>query len=450
MTTYMNERNVCVGDIISVGKEVVIQVSLPRQPCFKLNHRFSLKNFAPTTYKTSRTGWYYRVLQEGTVAVGDELKLVERKWPEWTIERVQQYLHREKDNLEMNEKLAAVEALGEESRGMFRSRVAKAKAKQNQPKREETWRKFTVTARKMETSRIVSLILDTQDIDEDSPKRILGAHARIKLPNGLIRTYSVVGGDEDGVGVANKFELGIALDDNSRGGSRYIHDKIQVGDTIQVGRVTSDVKLATAASNHIFIVGGIGITAFLHIMKFMDRIHFNIELHYGVRSSDDIPFKDRLAQFEEGTTIYDKSKGERMDIASIIKNRSWNSHIFVCGPNRMLEETKREIDAAGVSLEEIHFEAFAADTSGEAFEVQVSNKSDKTLSVGPEESLLEVLQREFDDVVSSCEVGNCGTCKITVLGGQVEHRGTGLLPEDKENSMLACVSRGIGRIVIEV
>lgn len=94
MTERMNERNICIGDILSVGTDgVLLQISLPRQPCFKLNHRFQLKNFAPNTYKTSRTGWYYRVLREGTVQAGDEIQLVERKWPSWTIERVQEYLH---------------------------------------------------------------------------------------------------------------------------------------------------------------------------------------------------------------------------------------------------------------------------------------------------------------------------------------------------------------------
>lgn len=102
----MNERNVCIGDKIRVGKRgeeggVLLQVSLPRQPCFKLNHRFGLKGFAGQTWKKSRTGWYYRVLEEGWMGVGDEIVLMERKWPRWTIERVQEYLHRDKDNLEM-------------------------------------------------------------------------------------------------------------------------------------------------------------------------------------------------------------------------------------------------------------------------------------------------------------------------------------------------------------
>lgn len=85
----MNERNVCIGDKIRVG-EVLLQVSLPRQPCFKLNHRFGVKGFAPNTWKLSRTGWYYRVLEEGWMGVGDSIVLVDRKYPSWTIERVQE------------------------------------------------------------------------------------------------------------------------------------------------------------------------------------------------------------------------------------------------------------------------------------------------------------------------------------------------------------------------
>jgi len=43
-------------------------------------------------------------------------------------------------------------------------------------------------------------------------------------------------------------------------------------------------------------------------------------------------------------------------------------------------------------------------------------------------------------------VGNCGSCKIGVRKGKIEHRGTGLREEEKETSMLSCVSRGIGKI----
>ena len=446
----MNERNVCIGDVISVGSEVVIQVSLPRQPCFKLNHRFSLKNFAPETYQSSRTGWYYRVLQEGTVRVGDELKLVERKWPRWTIERIQEYLHRDKDNLEMNELLSNVDALGDESRGQFKNRVAKAN-KKAKPKEEETWRDFKITERKMVTPRITSFVLEAVSPIDELETTGYGAQAKLKLPNGLIRSYSIVSGDDGGYDTANnRFELGIALEENSRGGSRYFHETAKLDDIIQVGKITTDVNLVSSASSHVFICGGIGITAFAAILAGIKDINWNHQVYYGVRSFGDIPFRERLEKLGDNVIIYDKSKGERMDIDHIVKSMPWNSHLYVCGPNRMMVAAKAAVEAHKIAPNEVHYEAFAADISGDPFEAEVVNKGKKVLKIKEEDTLLEALRREFGDFPSSCEVGNCATCKVTLVGGRVDHRGTALTPEEKQTSMLSCVSRGIGRIQVEV
>ncbi|KAI1113966.1 PK beta-barrel-protein domain-containing protein-like protein [Nemania sp. NC0429] len=454
VTERMNERNVCIGDIFSVGDDgVLLQVSLPRQPCFKLNHRFQLKNFAPNTYKLSRTGWYYRVLREGTVQAGDEIRLVERKWPKWTIERVQEYLHRTLDNHEMNEELSRIVDMGDESRKAFETRVAKFKAKQRreadggEDKAAEDWRDYKLVEKKTQTPRIVSFTLEAVRPNPDAAETDLklGSHVRLKLPNGLLRSYSIVSGNE------NRFELGVALEERSRGGSAYLHQETKEGDVVQVGRITSDVKPAAAASNHVFIVGGIGITAFLSLMEVYRRINWETTLHYGVRSADEVPFRERLDGLEHAVKLYDGSKGQRMDIGAIFRTLTWNSHVYVCGPRRMLEEAAREAKKCGLSDDDVHFEAFSADTTGDPFEAEVANREGgKVVKVGGEETLLEVLRRCFDDVPSSCEVGNCGTCRVALKSGSVEHRGTALTEEEKSEAMLSCVSRGIGRIVIEI
>ncbi|GAP89544.2 putative mosc domain-containing protein [Rosellinia necatrix] len=452
VTERMNERNICIGDILSVGDDgLLLQISLPRQPCFKLNHRFQIKNFAPNTYKTSRTGWYYRVLREGAVQAGDEIRLVERRWPTWTIERVQEYLHRTPDNPEMNEELSQIADMGDESRKAFETRVAKFKAKRMRTvgggdKEADKWRDYTIVEKKPQTSRIASFILEAtaQDPDPNADDVKLGSHVRLKLPNGLLRSYSIVSGNE------NRFELGIALEESSRGGSKYLHQSMREGDVIQVGRITSDVKPASAASNHVFIVGGIGITAFLSMMEMYRKINWETTLHYGLRSADDMPFRERVDRLKESVRIYDRSKGQRMDIGGIFKNLSWNSHVYVCGPQRMLNEAVQEAKKCGLGEDEVHFEAFSADTTGDPFEAEVINREGKVLKIASEETLLEVLRQHFDDVPSSCEVGNCGTCKVVLRSGKVEHRGTALTEEDKKDAMLSCVSRGIGRIVIEV
>ncbi|KAI0393260.1 PK beta-barrel-protein domain-containing protein-like protein [Xylariaceae sp. FL0594] len=487
VTARMNERNVCIGDIMSVGDDgVLLQVSLPRQPCFKLNHRFQLKNFAPNTYKKSRTGWYYRVLRTGTIQAGNEIRLVERRYPQWTIERVQEYLHRTLDNAQMNEELSQILEMGDESRKAFESRVARYKAKQkrlasstgekDEETKKEKWRKYKITEKKEQTSRVTSFVLeavatprsDSEDKDEEEEEGEKeeeiqhGSYARLRLPNGLVRSYSIISGEK-----ARRFEIGVALEEPSRGGSAFLHKNASVGDVVEVGRITSDIKMksASAASKHVFIVGGIGITAFLSLAEMYQSINYETVIHYSVRSGDhDVPFRERLEKLGLGTgtgtgtdsasgvILYDRSKGQRMDLGSILRNLGWNSYVYVCGPRRMLGEALREARACGLGEGEVHFEAFSADTTGDPFEAVVANRGGKVVQVPHEETLLEVLRQHFgsDDVPSSCEVGNCGTCRVALKDGRVEHRGTALLEEEKKEAMLSCVSRGLGRITIEI
>ena len=441
----MNERNVCIGDKIKVGK-VLLQVSLPRQPCFKLNHRFGIKGFAPNTWKLSRTGWYYRVLKEGWMAVGDEMQLVERKYPRWTIERVQEYLHRDKSNLAKLEELEAIPEFGNECREAFKRLVGALRkdAESGKEKEVERWTDFELVEKKVLTKRISSFVLQAvgkKEGEELDP----GSFVRLRLPNGLIRRYSIIGGN------TNRIELGVALEDQSRGGSRYLHQTLKQGDKIQVGKITESVPFSGSSSNHVFIAGGIGITAFLFHIDVYSQINFNYELHYAVRSADDIPYKDLLQRMGPNLTLYDTSKGERMDISQILSTRKWNSFVYVCGPQRMIDDSVRAANACGMSKDEIHYEAFQMATSGDPFTADLAN-SKTTLSVGAEQTLLQVMRQAGLEVDSSCEVGNCGTCRVKVYSGKVEHRGSGLSQEEKEGgeSMLSCVSRGVGHIVIDL
>lgn len=469
MTAHLNERNLCIGDIVSIGPSspapnqdslVLLEVSLPRQPCFKLNHQFQLKNFAPNTWKTSRTGWYFRVLQTGTIQAGDTIRLVERRHPRWTIERVQEFLHRNTADVAMNEELAAIDAFGAECRDAFRNRVAKQQARERKLARQAgegeagegeppKWRDFRVVERTRQTPRIVSFVLEAVEplvAGEGTDVRLNpGAHAKIRLGNGLVRAYSIVDGDR------NRFQLGIALDDKSRGGSRYLHENVEVGHTLQVGAITAAVPMVSAASHHVFVAGGVGITAFLALVEGLKSIHYSTVLHYAVRSADEVPFRERLAKLgSDRVVIYDKSAGQRLDVRRIVETMPWNSQLYFCGPKSLMDEAARETKAHGIAEKEVHFEAFEADVSGEPFEAVVANKGGRVIKVGEDETLLECLQKQFGEVDSSCCVGNCGTCKVSLKDGQVDHRGTALAEEEKATSMLSCVSRGIGRITIEI
>ncbi|PTM59088.1 MOSC domain-containing protein YiiM [Desmospora activa DSM 45169] len=82
----MTEESVCIGDIFQLG-DATVQVSQPRQPCWKPARRIRVKDLAVRIRETGRTGWYLRVLKTGLVEAGQSLRLLDRPYPQWTITR---------------------------------------------------------------------------------------------------------------------------------------------------------------------------------------------------------------------------------------------------------------------------------------------------------------------------------------------------------------------------
>lgn len=85
--TDMTEDNVALGDVYAIG-EARVEVSQPRHPCYKLARRWGQKDLAARVEGNGFSGWYVRVLQEGTVEAGQKIELLKRPFPEWTISRV--------------------------------------------------------------------------------------------------------------------------------------------------------------------------------------------------------------------------------------------------------------------------------------------------------------------------------------------------------------------------
>ena len=90
-STGLDEGTVCLGDRYALGS-AVLEVSQGRQPCWKLNDRFGVRDMARRVQDTGRTGWYYRVLQPGSAQAGDTLVLLERPWPAWPLRRLMRLL----------------------------------------------------------------------------------------------------------------------------------------------------------------------------------------------------------------------------------------------------------------------------------------------------------------------------------------------------------------------
>jgi len=89
----LTEADVCLGDRFDLGTAQV-EVSQLRQPCWKLSDRFAVPDMARRVQNSGRTGWYYRVLSPGRLAVGDRLQLRERPYPNWPLARIAEVLYR--------------------------------------------------------------------------------------------------------------------------------------------------------------------------------------------------------------------------------------------------------------------------------------------------------------------------------------------------------------------
>lgn len=86
-TTGPVETDMCIGDRLRLGS-ALIEISQGRQPCWKQGHRFGVASVPATIVRTRRSGWYYRVIEEGCVKSGDSLELLDRPLPDWTVAHV--------------------------------------------------------------------------------------------------------------------------------------------------------------------------------------------------------------------------------------------------------------------------------------------------------------------------------------------------------------------------
>jgi ferredoxin-NADP reductase len=445
----IDENDVCIGDVIQIGEGVLVAVCEPRQPCFKLNHRFKVKDMSRRAQDSGRTGWLYRVLKEGFIRAGDEMVLIQRPNPAWSIRRVQHYLYRELKNEDAMAELVELDGLGQAIRNLFVNRLKKKMENQlgrltgGEDESFVGWSNYKVSEKSNETSRILSLVFEAEIASEKPKPALPGSHIRIKLGEDLVRAYSVVSGNQ------NRFELGVALNDTSRGGSKYIHQTLKAGDSFSVSEITTIFPLQESSDRHIFIAGGIGLTAFILAAQECEERGWEYHLHYLVWYTKDIAFKKYLSKFDANMTIYDKSIGKSCDLATILRKADSLTHVYCCGSQRLMDDVKQNAKICDLKDEQIHFEAFAVETSGDPF-MACLQRSKKRVKVEGRQTLLEALRDTGMDVSSSCEVGNCGTCRVDVLVGRIEHRGSGLMDWEKAGSMLSCVSRGIGEISLDI
>ena len=108
--TGQTEADICIGDVWRLG-QTELQVSQPRQPCFKLGRRWNRVQLPKEVIQEGFSGWYYRVLRPGVIEAGNELTLLSRPHAAWTVQRANRVLYGKPPDRESRSELASLPEL---------------------------------------------------------------------------------------------------------------------------------------------------------------------------------------------------------------------------------------------------------------------------------------------------------------------------------------------------
>ncbi|WP_030772115.1 MULTISPECIES: PDR/VanB family oxidoreductase [unclassified Streptomyces] len=276
---------------------------------------------------------------------------------------------------------------------------------------------------------VLRLTLESPDLPAWTP----GAHVDVALPSGLVRQYSLCGDPAD----AGRYTIAIRLIEDGRGGSREAHAQLVEGAELELRPPRNRFELVPAAS-YVFVAGGIGITPILPMLRAATAAGADWTLLYGGRSLDSMPFLDELAAYGDRVTVAPEDEVGLPDLTPLAAAAP-GTLVYCCGPEPlMLAVTEAAQDPAAVHLE--RFAPSAAPGPARAFTVEL-RRSGRVVEVAADESTLAAVRRELPDTPYSCEQGFCGTCQHRVLEGGVDHRDELLTDQERDDSMLLCVSR---------
>lgn len=294
-----------------------------------------------------------------------------------------------------------------------------------------------------------------------------GAHLSVRIPPNrtdrpleMWRSYSLVAfPDEltaDPAMPRPLYRLGILREAGGKGGSRYMHDDLRLGDTLTLRLPPNGFPLEAPRDGIQLVAGGIGITPLATMASALSNAGVSCTLHYTCRQAAQHLFTERLAALP-GCDLRlhaDEDPASAFSVAGFLDGLAVSTPLYICGPAGLIAAVTQGALARGWDSAAIHSELFAeaAPGAGDApFQVRLAS-SGAVLTVPADKTLLDVLVEAGAFVMYDCRQGHCGLCSVPVLSGEVIHNDI-FLAEDQRAAgdvMQACVSRGRGLLSLDL
>jgi phthalate 4,5-dioxygenase reductase subunit len=266
----------------------------------------------------------------------------------------------------------------------------------------------------------------------------------VETPGGAVRSYSLTNDPVE----AHRYVIAVKREGRGRGGSASMVNDTAEGATVRVSPPSNSFPLV-GASKLLFVAGGIGITPILSMMRsLLRRGDGDFRLIYCSRSAADAAYLPELSApgFSDRVIVH-HDEGDRdraFDFWPFLMVPD-DTHVYCCGPAQLMEHIRTLTVHWPPGA--VHFEDFAGVSAlggtSRPFRVKRSSSSE-FFEIPADKTVLEVLRERGFDLPSSCESGTCGTCKMKVVMGDVEHRDLVLNGAERRTFIMPCVSRAAG------
>lgn len=286
----------------------------------------------------------------------------------------------------------------------------------------------------------------------DLPEVEPGAHLQVpvQVESGVIeiRRYSIASNPSR----RDAYEIAIRREPEGGGGSRWIHQHYHLGAILRVSGPINHFGLHNDRKSAILIAGGIGITPIKPMAQALRDMGAAFELHYAGRSGQGMAYLYRLRrEFGDRFISYISENGERLNPEGVLAAAPSDAEIYVCGPAKLIQGVREAAKRLGIDESRVNFERFDSGVEDDARSVEVTlARSGLMVSVTPDQTILDAILDAGVNIPSSCRVGQCRSCAVTVLDGEPDHKDSALTPDERriEHRMCPCVSRAKGESLV--
>jgi MOSC domain-containing protein YiiM/ferredoxin-NADP reductase len=489
---------VCVGDRYRIGS-ALFEVTQPRVTCYRVGIRMNEPRMAALLTSSGRTGFYFRVLEEGEVGAGDEIVKAGEAKERMTVAEINALLYSPDHPRERLERALRIEALSpgwaRSFEALLKSQTAGA-ASGNAGLAPTTaahpaapgFRALRVAEIDRESADVLSLTMRSPD-DQPLEPALPGQYVVLRLPGNtggppLYRSYSLSGPVS-----TERYRISVKIEPNGAAGT-YLKGHVGVGDTLDVSSPRGSFILQDGEGPVVLLSAGIGATpvlAMLHALAAARSTRHIFWLH-GARDRQHHPFAVEAGRLMRALAhghrcvcysrpdLRDKP-GEGFDAMGHLSRSDFEkvglpreADVYLCGPNRFMADMKEALSTSGMAPGRIHVEIF---NGGESMTPGIVGATTRAPHVptddantGPlvsfarsgiaahwnasrRQSILELAEACDVPVRWSCRTGVCHNCESGLVSGAVVY-GPEPLEKPADGNVLVCCCQPVGDVVVDL